>query len=978
MPLHDQIVDTNKRPVAESKKCWTYDSSTFGDMHAHAEGLLWRTAFEGIITTAVKDTHDINGTLYAELAHISSEYYHYTEQLGQYGHPYVQIPCNKEPTDEDINKQFKEKRKAKESTSIIYTWKNAYDKLFYKVRIPPKGEFFTLPDNEGKSSIKEIMATAIEQGHIPPLPKNGLNESALEPWRTRCASINSRLKHAKLRFDKILSKVKLADDLPDDFLLYLIGDALSDRGPSDELMFKVFQKLQKLAIEQLKERLKRLIKTQSMEPSEERAKKLATSISTIKQKLKAQTLRFFKINLSNHDTSFLKWYLKFQNTGDYSFSTNISAQQTTSLKNLCLQIEQGLITKQELKQWVEEDYLPHIELFSFSEGYNKAGEEVSIIRTHAPSPQSMYDTINEMKIHLNVNFDDTRLINDRERIDTINQTFQKTLKERDSKNKMIGLQRYIDDYEYQEWVGNIQTIAHILDDIRSGRKDANISLLFKTAIEIESIEHNAKNSKSAAYNKINHSSSPEKKFLEVFREKYNETYIQPYIEAQDAKEKKAMTDLEDDLLFILKPITDDRPPSTYEESASLEIETVLNRETRTPCPYYWITNNRWIPQEPFKDTLAHGTHASRRYGHVGENRKDDCNLDTPFFQGNQNNKTTKNNKKNQFYRSDRLCTLKQHLQYYEYLVKQIDIIDKDPLLVVNPDLQKECNQALDEKNKIGLLKSATIVPNITRLEEKVNYLTREMANRRLNNGTPPIIPDRQVPYIRLDITINLAHDNKAYLEECKALHKILQKTVTNFLEKEAKLNNAKNLFKKRPGQSKKITALDKISDNLWEKEIQLRKHIAEIEAAITKSKDKKQNASKKPIIHPLDFKKMADESVQLLDENKSFLQKNKNLFDVPRKALCWFLSHALCMFSDKTPSQQKYNSYAVLFHKAGETHANLVRQEAKKALLDKMPSWKGLSGLLDNVGEKDKQKANDTATDQSTNSTKTNQNTPVN
>lgn len=1028
----DRTVDTNKRPTAPLKECWSYDSSTMGDMHANAEGLLWRAEFEGIITTTVKDANGIDDTFYAELAHISDEYYHYTHQLKQYGHPYITQDCKEilenrdkkkqsidEYLDKYIQEEFKEKNKKEKPTSIIYTYTDDKNQLCYKVRIPPEGTIVShkniIPKNSNHLTSDDFINAAITEGHIPPHPADGLNKNkfALEQWRKQCAPLNNRLKHAKLRFDKILSKIQLTPNLPDDFLLYLIGDTISDRGPSDELMFKVFKKLQILAIEKLKERVERLSKAQSKNPTKKRANRIAN----IKKKLKEQTFRFFKINLSNHDTSFLKWYLKFQKTGDYSFSSNISSQQTTSLKNICLQLEQGLITPQELKQWIEEDYLPHLELFSYSENYNKTGEEEFIVRTHAPSPKGVFETVTAITQHYGYGYDYDNAKKDknkkinypenkkffRENIDIVNQYFQKELKTAE------GLQRYIDDYEWHMLIGNIQTISHMIDEIRLGynitqeeflfskMSDKNMHLLFKLMDEIlftinniendhkensANNEENTPDSRSTLTKRWMDTDTPEKTF---FNRCYNaiKTCDTTYKSEIEKNKKEALQNIKKSVglkafHFILQNCH-----FAFTQSILPE---------KTPCPYYWMTNNRWIPQEmkesnslspdpihwshhdserhipqrtdkqtnedPYpetgRDVLSDNTTILCQYGHIGENKEDSNNLDTHFFQ-NAQKKHTQNE---QFYRSNRSCTLQQNRQYYHYLIKKFENMNVGnipSLCGENTEYEKKYRTIYEQAYELKIhLKNTKSATNIEEFEK--NFENFESFSFIEKNGDEqPEASEQQnqpvIPYL-LTTTIQL---NKNYLNQCTELYNILQNTVSQFLEKEAKLNNSKKLLGKGPGQSKKREALDKISDNLWRKEIQLREHIAKVEATIRSPKNKQSAILSEMSICPLDLKQMAADSVQLLDENKSFLQKNKNLFDIPRKALCWFLSHTLCMLSKDKPSQQTYDSYAVLFHKAGETHSNLVRQEAKNAL-NKVKLWKGLPGPLDNVGGKGVQK----------------------
>lgn len=89
----------------------------------------------------------------------------------------------------------------------------------------------------------------------------------------------------------------------------------------------------------------------------------------------------------NHDYAFLQWYynvkkkLVDKKDNPYEFVSTLLPGQERSLHSLCIQLQRGIITIEELDQWVSH-YMKHLRLFTLQRGVDAHGEDRLVLKSH--------------------------------------------------------------------------------------------------------------------------------------------------------------------------------------------------------------------------------------------------------------------------------------------------------------------------------------------------------------------------------------------------------------------------------------------------------------------------------------------------------------------------------------------------------------------------------------------------------------------
>lgn len=652
MKIIDKIRNIFQRPKQEDNYALSvqdHDSVTVGDMHGNFlklwDVLLDQNIFDNGPHSSITDNY------YQELGRIHNDYKSYTnfysslqdkkkqlnetitdenkksassmlpppkvqecrsqlDSLDKYG--YIFEVTNRIPTVDDI----------KDQTIYCYFVTDSKNKkqLYYAMRSPEGDIIHEAFEKVDKSHFQKIEAEQKKQSSefsSAPLKDFLAKQAIIAELKANDVfikpdALKQKLENCKLRFQKILSKATLNPNLPDEFILFLIGDLLSDRGPSDLLTLLTLQKLIHLFKQQAGNDQAKLDKLQS----------------------------HLKIMISNHDSSFFQWYYKARYENQTSMTeVGIQPSQCVSLQGLGMELDLGLVSMKELDELMDNVYFPHLELFSCSEDVQENSEVHLTIRTHSPSPDDeIIDTIRDMVKFVdpdnanksNIYQYDTQ-DNIKKSIDAVNKAFQAKLKTKE------GLKQYIDDYKWHMVIGNIQSIANRVKEPLT-TKNLDLASLISLVLEVVTMTNSEvpryANIKTQ-WDNLNSTLSPEKNFLLDFLESY-------------ASNIDTYTSLERDLRKATTEEDRDTAKAAFLEHqekliTSLQNYTVINKGANlltTSCPYFKITNNRWIPQDKQKqDQQAKGKNIliDRLYGHVGpsDNPKEQAaqNLDNHHGHG---------------------------------------------------------------------------------------------------------------------------------------------------------------------------------------------------------------------------------------------------------------------------------------------------------------------------------------------------------
>lgn len=918
MTIRKKIRNIFQRPTQEKDDVHAardHDGVTVGDMHGNVlklwDILLDQNIFNNGPNSPLTDND------YKELVRIHNDYKHYTSFYSSFQNKKKQLnetlseirkknsaimvglPSTKEQeyknqlrTLNDFGYTFEVANEEPKNDDIknntIYLYFTPSNKLNYAVRtldghiirepfkeVDKKAHHPTIEQisnsiqNSDKFESKPFQSFLAQNAIIAELEKKDIFVKQSE--------LKQKVENRKLRFQKILSKATLDPNLPDEFILSLIGDLLADRGPSDLLTLLTLLKL----IQLFKEKADK-------SPETDKEKKLQCLL---------------EIMISNHDSSFFQWYYKARYENQTSMTeVGIHSSQCVSLQGLGMELDFGLVSMKELDALMNEVYFPHLELFSYSEDVQENGDVHLTIRTHSPSPDAeIIDTIKQMVEQVDsTNPNKAELYkyetqeDIKKSIDTVNKAFQANLKTQE------GLKKYIDDYKWQMVIGGIQSIANRMAELKTSTdallNENDILALVSMVREVANI----------IYSKKTHYAEIRKQWeaLPVYESEkaFFHQFLQHAGIGRAAIQRNGIND--SDFEIIEAQLVSKNTSGELKNMPSWDLLT-------TPCPYFKITNNRWISKNREKqDQLAKAKKINihRLYGHVGpsDDLEDKQNLDNHHGHGEipQGYAYTitlisakpheREIEDNMLYVYKKIADDGGTLLYYATRTPEGDIVSNQALALTTIsdeqfiELAKKVPNdptaisgeiAEDERNAI-LLEAECRSHAVNKIYSRIAHTCSPAqhakklaaAKKAANSASAAVVPAETGDNVREDngiseemetpLSPNNLSSNQAYLKKCNHLLKLIDNAIYTFLRKEKERKQSTKSWFGWDKQEQKASALDPLITDLWAQEMKVREQIKTTTEEIRTEKLKQEEPKRKEIPETkttrLNLQKIAD------------------------------------------------------------------------------------------------------------------------
>lgn len=873
MKIINKIRNIFQRPKQENNDAHSmrdHDTVTVGDMHGNFLK-LWDVLLDQNIFDNGSNSPITNND-YKELGRIHNNYKHYTSFYGSFQAKLAQLNqdllkaqkgrsgttlgllspqeqaltnqlrtlsnfgytfvANQEPTDNEIKKH----------TIYLYLAFSPKKQLHYAMRAPD-GHII----RETLNTVDHRHYTSIETA-VPEKPFNSSsaqNNLALNAIIAELKKegvfmgrheLTQQLENRRLRFEKILSKATLDSNLSDEFILFLIGDLLSDRGPNDLLTLLTLKKLICLF------------------------KARADKSSNKDQKLQS----LLKIMISNHDSSFFQWYYKarYEDKTDM-IEVGILPSQCVSLQGLGMELDLGLVSMKELDDLMDTVYFPHLELFSYSEDVQDDGAHLTI-RTHAPSPDDeIIDTIKEMVAHVDPTnakiYQYNTQKNVEKSINTVNKAFQAQLKTKE------GLEKYIDDYKWHMVIGNIQSIANRIKESRTTQE-----------LDLESLIHLFVEVSNMISMDVPHHAIIQAQWISKDNVLLEKAFFAKILSSfgNDITQYMKLKELCKNATNAIELETKKQNFQNYCKLfvEKLKKDTTINANSNplnTPCPYFKITNNRWTPKNKEKQDQREKIQNShikidRLYGHVGlsDDPTEQQNLDNHHGHGQISqgeaykiqyltSKPLDSEIEDNILYVYKTIDKNQVSLFYATRTPEDDIVSDQLLFtesseklngsdrITDKEYDAILSEAADRGHVVGKITSriaqtcslkqrkkllaentnATIIP--TQTEIQATPLIQNLVDLDSNDSNRNSIIEEEKETL---ISPNTLSSKKTYLKQCNHLLKLIDNAIYTFLKKEKKKKSTQDWL----GWSKqehKANALNLLIACLMEEEMKVRTQI---------------------------------------------------------------------------------------------------------------------------------------------------------